>query len=142
MMFLKRPLLGLPILAVLTLLIAPAAAFAADAVPPTQPTLTLPSIQFWSAVIGAATVGLGYAVNYFGKWTSEPVKLGVQAVLIAGVNVIYQLVQVGDFALDTRHLQLVGTAMLLAIPAHFALKAGNVNTLLGGGRNRADEKGQ
>lgn len=134
MQLLKRPLIGLPIIAVLILL-APAAAFAADAVPPTQPTLSLPSIQFWSLVIGGVVPLVGYVVNKYAPWVSEPAKAAFMVALAAGVNVVYQLIQVGDFALDTRHLQLVATAVIGALLAHYGYKAGDINLKLGAGQN-------
>ena len=133
---LKRPLLGLPILTVLALLAIPAVASAADGVvPPTQPTLSLPSIQFWTLVIGGAVPLVGYVINKYAPWISEPAKAAFMVALAAGASIVYQLIQVGDFALDTRHLQLVGTAIIGALLAHFGYKAGDINLKLGAGQN-------
>lgn len=134
MTFLKRPLLGLPIIAVLILLV-PSVAVAAETVPAPQPTQALTSLQFWSLVIGGVVPLVGYVVNKYAPWVSEPAKAAFMVALAAGVNVVYQLIQVGDFALDTRHLQLVATAVIGALLAHYGYKAGDINLKLGAGQN-------
>lgn len=138
MLFLKRPLLGLPILIVLTLL-APAVAVAADGdVPPPDNTLLLSPLQFWAMVCGAAAPLVGYLLNYFGPQTDEKVKAVVQAVVAAGAGALYQLLATGDLAFDTQTFMVIGGAMFASIVAHIGYKAGGINTYLGGGRNRQD----
>lgn len=117
------------------ILLFPAVASAADTVPAPQPTQALTGIQFWSLVIGAVVPLVGYVLNKYAPWVSEPAKAAFMVALAAGVNIVYQLIQVGDFALDTRHLQLVGTAIIGALLAHFGYKAGDINLKLGAGQN-------
>lgn len=134
MQHLKRPALGLTVIAGLILAL-PTVAGAAETVPPTQPTLPLNTLAFWSAVISIAVTGISYVVNKYAPWVSQPAKALFLVALTAAANVVYQLIEVGDFAFDTRHLQLVAYAFVGAIVSHYGFKAGEWNLKLGAGQN-------
>ena len=123
-------------LAALILLALPAVALGAADVPSPNNELSLPSVQFWAMVIGAAVPLAGYILNHHAPWVSEPVKGIVQAALAAGAGAVYQLLTAGDLAFDTETFQVIGTAVLGAILGHIGYKAAGINAALGGGTNR------
>lgn len=127
-----RPFLLYTIAAVTLLLLAPAIAGAATDTPPASGPLALPEQQFWAAVIGALAPLVGYVLNRLGPQTSQPVKLAVQVAVAAAAGALYQLLDAGNLDLDTETFQVVGTAVVSALLAHFGYKAGNVNVRLGG----------
>lgn len=116
-------------------------AFADDAVPPPQPTLSLPSIQFWSLVIGSLVPLATYLINHYGPQTDERVKGLIQVVVAAVAGALYQLLNTGDLALNTATLQVVGTAVAAALFAHRLLwLPSGISTALGGGTNKSGQR--
>jgi hypothetical protein len=117
-------------LAFLVSLLIPAMAFANDG------TADVDSTAFYAAVIGSLVPALAYLLNHYAPWVSEPVKAVVFAVVGAGAGVVTQLLDDGDFALDTPHLKVVGISMLFAFLAHMGFwKPSTLSTKLGGGSN-------
>lgn len=92
-------------------------------------------IPLYLLVLGAATPLVGYVLNHFAPWASEQVKGIVQAVLAAGVAVLYQAVTPGDFGLNDETLLAVVTAMVGALLGHLGWSASGINGMLGAGTN-------
>lgn len=134
-----RRLLRTVVLAELVLLVLyPAAALAADTVPPPQPTLALPSLQLYALLIGGLVPLATYAANHFAPWASEPVKALFLVVIAAVAGALTQLVDTGTLALNVRTLEIVATAVAGALAAHAGLwRPAGINARLGGGTNRA-----
>lgn len=117
------------------LFIAPAAALGAD-VPPPQPTQALASVQFWTAVIGFLVPLLTYVINHYAPWVDEKAKGLVLLGAAAAAGALYPLVQSGDWAFDTRHMELVGSAVFFAFVGHHAVwKPTTIAQSLGAGSN-------
>lgn len=134
----KHPLHALGLLAVglITLLLFPPLALA-SATPVPSGKLVLPSLQFWSAAVGALAPLASYLINHYVPFiVSEKVKALVHVVVAAAVGVVYPLIATGGWAFDTRHLELVGSAVVAALVAHkiIYLPSG-ISAALGGGSN-------
>lgn len=123
------------IVAVLLLLFAPVAAFAADSVPMAQKT-PFPSAMVYSALAGSLVPMVTYVFNHYAPWVSEAAKGLVLALVAAAAGALAQLIDVGGLAFDTNTLSVVGVAVLFAFLAHmgFYTRTG-VNVKLGGGTN-------
>lgn len=78
---------------------------------------------------------IGYVLNHYAPWASEQAKGVVQAVLAAGVGVLYQAVTPGSLGLNDETLYAVLIAMGTALVGHFGYKVAGFNTLLGAGTN-------
>lgn len=129
---------------VLVLLLLPAVALAAPDVanevkdvPPTNHQLAFSAIQFWILVIGSLTPLVGYLLNTYGSWISEPVKAGVQVAVAALASLLFQLLSAGDLALNAQTLQLCFSAVVAALVAHkFLWLPSGVGQVLGAGVNK------
>ena len=134
----RRKLLRTAAIAVAALLMAafsmPAFALAADAVnqPPDNVLTGLPLVEI---LLGMVTPLVGYLLNHFAPWASEPAKGVVQAVLAAGAGALAQALGAGNFGWNQQTLVAVLTAMGAALAAHLGYKAGGINVALGGGTN-------
>lgn len=94
-------------------------------------------IPLYLVGLSALSPLVGYLLNHYVKFIrSEPVKGVIQAVLAAGVGVLYQAVTPDDLGLNDQTLYAVLTAMVSALLAHFGYKAALVNVALGGGTNK------
>lgn len=131
------PMLHIAILALLLLLFAPVAAFAAEGVPSTNDELVLSGMQLIALAIGAITPLGGYVLNHYAPWASEPAKAIVQVVLAAAAGALAQLLKAGNLDVDLETLEVVGTAVVAALFTHRALwLPAGISTALGGGTNR------
>lgn len=125
----------------LFLLLEPSA-WAQDAVPgagdpvPVTDGPSTSAVNLVLVVLGGLTPLLGYLLNWALPQTTEQVKGLVQAVLAAGVAVVYTSIQSNGLELDTELLLSVLTAMASALFAHLGFKTAGWNTFLGGGLNR------
>lgn len=122
--------------AALFLLLAIPAHALASAAPAPASKLVIPSLQFWTAAL-AALAPLGtYVLNRYAPWADERVKAIVHVVMAAAVGVVYPLIATGGWAFDTRHLELVGSAVISALIAHRILwMPSGISTALGAGTN-------
>lgn len=133
----KHPLHAFGLLAVglLTLLLFPPLALA-SATPVPSGKLVLPSLQFWAAALGALAPLGTYALNKYAPWVDERIKALIHVIVAAAVGVVYPLIATGGWAFDTRHLELVGSAVAAALLAHKMLwLPSGISAALGGGTN-------
>lgn len=134
--------LGLLALFAFSALMFPLAALAQDVVVgPGDPTPVSDgpatnAVSLYLVVLGAVTPLIGYGINHYAPWVSEQAKGIVQAVLAAGVAVLYQAVSGSDLGLNDQTLLAVLTAMASALFAHLGWKAAAINVALGAGSNR------
>lgn len=113
---------------------------AAASVPSPQPGLAVDSVQFWTLAIGSLVPLVTYLINHYGPHVDEKVKAAVLVVVAAVAGALYPLIQSGDWAFDTKHLELVGSAVLAALVAHHTLwKPSGISTALGAGSNVQDD---
>jgi hypothetical protein len=120
------------------LLAFPTLAFA-DAAPPPQDTLALPTDQVWTLVAGALAPLASYVLNYVGPQTSERVKAFVQVVVAAVAGGLTQAIAAGSdtVGFNSVTLQFVLSAVIAALTAHkFLWQPSTISTALGGGRNK------
>lgn len=130
-------------LALLFLLAANGIAGAAEDVPPPADELPLPAVQFYAALAGVFTPLVGYLINTYAPWVTEPMKMAVQVGLAAVGGAAVQLLDAGDLAFDVETFEVLGTAVLSAVGAHFGLwRSSGVSHALGGGQNRKGWRGR
>jgi hypothetical protein len=141
---LYRRLLAVISLALIPTLLIPGLADARSswsvlaATPPPQPTLALTGLQVWSALIGALVPLATYVLNHNAPWVSEQIKAIVLVIVAAVAGALTQLVYAGGLALNTRTLEVIGTAVVAALIAHKALwLPSSISVALGGGTNAA-----
>lgn len=115
---------------------APEVVRAVQDVPPTNPTLAFSAIQFWTLVIGSLTPLVGYLINTYAPWVSEPVKAAVQVALAALAAALFQLLDAGELAFNAQTLQLCFSAVVSALVAHkFLWLPSGIGPKLGAGVN-------
>lgn len=120
-------------LAVLLLLLVPAAALAVG----TSPTLVLPGKQLWVLIIGALVPLLTYVLNHVGPWVTEPIKALVLLVVSAIASGLYAALATNNFGFNSPTLELVVSGIVAALLAHKLLwLPSGLSTILGGGTNR------
>lgn len=93
------------------------------------------AVNLYLVVLGGLVPLAGYMINHFGPQTTEQVKGIVQAVLAAGVAVLYQAVSGSDLGLNDETLLAAVTAMVSALLGHVGWRTAGINTSLGGGTN-------
>lgn len=95
-------------------------------------------LPLYLLAISALVPLVGYVLNHYAPWASEQAKGVAQAVLAAGVAVLYQAAAPGDLGLNDATLLAVLTAMGTSLFAHLGWKAAGINVTLGAGRNAQD----
>lgn len=105
-------------------------------VPPTNHELAFSVVQFWTLVIGSLTPLVGYLINTYAPWISEPVKAFVQIAIAALAAALFQLLDAGELAFNAQTLQLCGSAVVSALVAHkFLWLPSGIGPKLGAGVN-------
>lgn len=108
----------------------PAAVLAADG------SASVDSTAFYAAVAGSVVPALTYVINHYAPWLKEPTKALIFALVAAATGAVTSLIDNGDFALDTKHLKIVGVAVFFAFVSHMGFwKPSTLSTKLGGGSN-------
>lgn len=103
---------------------------------PVPHTLLLPSTQLWVLLIGALVPGVGYVLNKYAPWVSEPVKAIVHVVLAAAAGACYAAIASHTFGWNASTWELILSAVLSALVAHKVLwLPSGISLLLGGGQN-------
>jgi hypothetical protein len=130
----KRFLLRIALLALLSLLLIPALALAAG-------TVLTPVPQVWVVLLGALTPLVVYVLNHFAPWVTEPIKATVLAIVAGAVAAVYTAIETSIFGFNDATLQLVLSAIVAAFGAHLLVwKPSEIAAKLGGGSNHAPTK--
>lgn len=124
-------------LALVALLVTPAAALA-DGAPPPQPTLALPTDQVWTLIAGGLAPLAAYLLNHYLPHTSEKIKAFVHVIVAAVAGGVMEAITAGagTVGFNTITLQFVLSAVVAALSAHKLLwQPSTISTALGAGSN-------
>lgn len=120
---------GATVIALMFLLIVPAAALAADdGVTPGDDL----DLQLWGIVAGGLSPAVAYLLNRFWSTASEPVKGLIFAVTAAVAGALAELIDLGSIGFDQATLEYVLAAVITAFGAHIGFyKTTGLNVAIG-----------